>query len=108
MRRLTSLAGLVCLFSVASFAQDSQTAYCDFTDGGEVSMRYNPAVKDEPRNGRVWSPGITLFVQVPLTLGGSEITIGAYAVYLIPDRKNWTLIVNKNVTAGAVYNSSQD
>jgi len=65
-------------------------------------------VKEEPKNGRVWAPGITLFVQVPLTLGGSEITIGAYAVFLIPDRKNWTVIVNKNVTAGAAYNSSQD
>ena len=34
MRTLTSLAGLVCLFSAVGFAQDSQTAYCDFTDGG--------------------------------------------------------------------------
>ena len=108
MRTLTSLAGLVCLLSAASFAQDSQTAYCDFTDGGEVSMRYNPTVKDEPRNGRVWSPGITLFVQVPLTLGGREIPLGAYTVLMIPDKKNWTLIVSKNVTSGAQYNSAED
>jgi hypothetical protein len=108
MRTLTSLAGLIVLLAAISFAQDSQVTYCEFADGGEVSMRYNPMVKDDPRNGRIWSPGITLFVQVPLTLGGREIPLGAYAVHLLPDRKNWTLIVSKNVTAGAQYNSADD
>jgi Protein of unknown function (DUF2911) len=108
MRTLTSLAGLVCLFAAASLAQDSQTTYCEFTDGGEVSMRYNPVVKDQPRNGRVWSPGITLFVQVPLTLAGAQIPLGAYTVHMIPDKKNWTLIVSKNVTSGSQYNSADD
>jgi hypothetical protein len=108
MRTLTSLAGIICLFSAASFAQDSQTTYCDFTDGNEVSIRYNPTVKDDPRNGRVWSPGITLFVQVPLTLGGAQIPLGAYTVHMVPDKKNWTLIVSRNVTSGAQYNSADD
>src|SRR5260370_39580244 len=90
------------------FAQDPQTAYCDYTDGNQVSMQYLPKVKEEPKNGRLWSPGITLYVQVPLTLGGSEIPLGAYTVYLIPGGKSRTLIVNRNVTAGARYNSSQD
>ena len=108
MHTFTSLAGVVLLFSVLSFADDSQTTYCDFTDGSEVTMRYNATVKDDPRNGRVWSPGITLFVQVPLTLGGREIPLGAYTVHMIPDKKNWTLIVSRNVTAGAPYNSADD
>jgi hypothetical protein len=108
MHTFTSLAGVVLLFSVLGFAEDSQTTYCDFTDGGEVSMRYNTMVKDDPRNGRVWSPGITLFVQVPLTLGGREIPLGAYIVHMIPDKKSWTLIVSKNVNAGASYNSADD
>jgi Protein of unknown function (DUF2911) len=108
MRTLASLLGLICLSCAMSFAQDSQTAYCEFADSGEINMRYSPKVKEEPRNGRVWSPGITLFVQTPLTLAGKEIPLGAFAVYLIPDKKNWTLIVNKNVTAGAQYNSADD
>jgi len=108
MRTLTSLAGLIFLFSAVSLAQDSQTTYCDFADGNEVSIRYNTTIKDDPRNGRVWSPGITLFVQVPLTLGGREIPLGAYTVHIIPDRKNWTLIVSKNVTSGAQYNTADD
>jgi hypothetical protein len=108
MRLLTSLLAVVLFFAAGSFAEDPQTTYCTFEDGYEVSMQYNPNVKEEPRNGRVWSPGITLFVQVPMTLGGTGIPLGAFSVHLIPDRKNWTLIVNRNVTAGSAYDPSQD
>ncbi len=103
-----SLLGLICLFAVAGRAQDPQSAYCNFEDGSEITIQYSPTVKEEPRNGRVWSPGLTLYVQVPLTLGGAQIPLGAYTIYLIPDRKTWTLIVNRNVTAGSPYNSAQD
>jgi len=108
MRTLTLSIGLIILFAANVFAQDTQTTYCNFEDGNQVTAQYTPVVKEQPRNGRVWTPGITLFVQTPLLLGNSEIGLGAYTVFLIPDRKNWTLIVNKNVTAGAAYNSAQD
>ena len=49
-----------------------------------------------------------LVAKVPLTLGGREIPLGAYTVLMIPDKKNWTLIVSKNVTSGAQYNSAED
>jgi Protein of unknown function (DUF2911) len=94
--------------AAAAFAQDPQTAYCNFEDGNQVSMQYSAAVKDQPRNGKVWSPGITLYVQVPLTLSGTEIPLGAYSVHLIPGSKSWTLIVNRNVTPGAAYDSAHD
>ena len=108
MHRLTSLLILLASVTVTSLAQDPQTTYCNFEDGNQVSIQYNPTVKEQPRNGRVWSPGITLFVQTPLTLGGSQIGLGAYSIHLIPDRKSWTLIVNKGVTAGSAYDPSQD
>jgi hypothetical protein len=107
MRTLILLA--VCLLiSVSDLAQEPHSTYCDFEDGNQVSVQYSSAVKDQPRNGRVWGPGITLYVQTPLTLSGTTIGLGAYSIYLIPERKNWTLIVNKNVTAGAAYNSGDD
>lgn len=106
--RMFSLFLLLIAFAASGLAQDSETRSCDFADGNQVTMQYSPKVKEEPRNGRVWSPGITLFVQTPLVLGGSQIPLGAYTVYLIPDKKNWTLLVNKNVTVGASYNSAQD
>jgi len=94
--------------------QNSATAFCDFDDGQEVSIRYNSLIanaKDEPRNGKVWAPGgapMTLFTGVPLMLDSSTIPTGAYTVYVIPNKKEWTLIVNKNVTAGAAYDEKQD
>jgi hypothetical protein len=108
MRILASLLAVVFLLAGVGFAEDNQTTYCTFEDGNQVSVQYIPSVKDPPRNGRVWSPGITLFVQTPLALGGREIPLGAYSVHLIPDKKNWTIIVNKGVGAGASYNAAAD
>lgn len=108
MRTFTSLLVLTLAISARAFSQDTQTTYCDFADGNQVSIQYSPTVKEQPRNGRVWSPGITLYVQTPLTLGGAQIGLGAYSVHLIPDRKNWTLIVNKGVAAGSAYNAAED
>ena len=51
---------------------------------------------------------MTLFSEAQLTLGSSQIPIGAYTLYPIPARGNWTLVVNKNVTAGAAYDEKQD
>jgi hypothetical protein len=109
MRTYTALAaGLLSLFSVAAVAQDVKSVYCNFDDDNQVTIQYNPVVKDPPKNGRVWSPGVTLYVQTPLTVGGSTLALGAYSLHFIPDKKNWTLIVNKNVTSGAAYNSAED
>jgi hypothetical protein len=94
--------------SIPALAQDLQSSFCSFDDGGQVSVQYNPKVKEQPRNGRVWAPGITMFVQTPIALGNSQIGLGAYTIYLIPDKRNWTLIVNKNVKAGSAYNSADD
>ncbi|HXW89348.1 MAG TPA: DUF2911 domain-containing protein [Terriglobales bacterium] len=93
---------------------NSATAACDFADGQEISVRYKDTVanaKDEPHNGKVWLPGgspITLFTNVGLTLNHSNIPAGAYSVYVIPNRKEWTLIVNRNVTPDAAYDEKQD
>jgi hypothetical protein len=100
---------LVIAFSIAQVrAQDTRTAYCDYKSGNQVSMQYNPTVKEQPRNGRIWAPGITLFAQAPLKVGNSRVAIGAYTVYLIPDKKTWTLIVSRNIATGAAYDSAQD
>jgi len=108
MRTFILLLATCVVLTAGALAQDRQTAYCDFDDGNQVSVQYNPKVKEEPRNGHVWAPGITLYVQTPLELGSSTIPLGAYTIYLIPDKKNWTLIVNKNVAAGAAYDATQD
>ena len=49
-----------------------------------------------------------LFTQAALSVGTSEIPIGAYSMYIIPDKKDWILIVNKNVSAARDYYEYED
>ncbi len=114
MRLLTScLLGLLVWTSPVVAQQNSQTAtaVCTFDDGRQLTLQYNPGKGQEPRNGKLWEPGgaaMILFASAALTVGGSSIEGGAYSVYTIPDKKQWTLIVNKNVTPGSKYDASQD
>lgn len=92
---------------------DTATAYCNFDDGNQVSVQYNNTgkSKEEPHNGKVWEPGgapMTLYTQVPVVLNSVTIPVGAFRMYVMPNKKEWTLIVNKNVTAGSKYDESQD
>jgi len=121
MRVLVMCAVLVTQWMLMSPAvaqqpdQNSQTApvVCTFEDGKEISVQYSKAdsSKNEPRNGKVWEPGgtpMTLFTQTPVVLNNVEIPVGAFSMYVIPNRKDWTLVVNKNVTAGSKYDQTQD
>ncbi|MGH9528486.1 MAG: DUF2911 domain-containing protein [Terriglobales bacterium] len=114
MRLLTScLLAVVSLSSAIAAQQQPQTvtADCTFDDGKQMSLQYDPGKGVEPRNGRLWEPGgspMILFASAALVLGTSTIEPGAYTVYTIPDKKEWTLIVNKNVTPGSKYDASQD
>lgn len=91
---------------------NSATAFCDFADNQEISVRYSTAVsKDEPHNGKVWLPGgkpLTLFAGAPVSFNNVSIAVGAYSIYVIPNKKEWTLIVSKNITPGAAYDQTQD
>jgi hypothetical protein len=94
-------------------AKDS-TATCSFEDGKQLTVRYDndtTSSKNGPPEGRVWAPGGTpmfLFTQSPLSIGNSQIPVGAYSMYVIPRKENWTLILNKNVTGGGKYDEHQD
>ena len=116
MYRARLVVSILILVSTASvcFAQSapSSTASCNLDDGRQVYIRYNPVTTktDRAPNGKPWTPGgapMTLFTEAQLNFGGSTIPIGAYTVYPIPG-KEWTLVVNKNVTAGAAYDEKQD
>lgn len=86
---------------------------CSLDDGRELRLDYHPVPtnKEKIQNGKPWSPGgvpMTLFTSAELSLGSSTIPVGAFTVYPIPARGNWTLVVNKNVTPGAAYDEKQD
>ena len=91
----------------------TSTTTCNLDDGRQVYVRYVPVPSKQERisNGKPLTPGgvpMTLFTEAQLSLGSSLIPIGAYTLYPIPARGNWTLAVNKNVTAGSPYDEKQD
>jgi hypothetical protein len=49
-----------------------------------------------------------LFTSVALKLGNDEIPVGAYGMYVVPNKDHWTLVLNKNVTSNARYEQQED
>ena len=64
MRTHIALVGSMVLFSLTALAQDLKSAYCNFDDDNQITIQYNSTVKEPPRNGKIWSPGATLYVPV--------------------------------------------
>lgn len=97
---------------VSAQSANQSTTTCNLDDGRQVYIRYTAvSAKEKIQNGKPWAPGgtaMTLFTEAQLTLGTSMIPIGAYSVYPIPAKGNWSIAVNKNVTAGAAYDQNQD
>jgi len=109
------LFSLITTLSLAqpSAAPESATATCTFDDGKEVNVRYIPvaAAKEKLPNGKIWAPGGTpmmLFTQADLLIANATLPVGAYSLYAIPGKSEWTLVVNKDVTAGAKYDEKDD
>jgi hypothetical protein len=118
MRRFIISYCLIVLFlSAVSFSQDApqnSMASCTYADGSSLTVRYSDANPGKLRslpNGKVWSPGdvpMLLFTETPVKVSGVELAVGAYSMYVIPDKGKWTLIINKNITSGATYDEKQD
>jgi hypothetical protein len=61
--------------------------------------------------GKVWEPGkkaMALLTNTPLKIGDTELPIGGYTMYLVPEHDKWTLIVSKNTDISAKYDKSKD
>jgi DUF2911 family protein len=90
------------------------TATCSFEDENQVTVRYEPgaSVPKKPLpQGQLWPPSgspMYLFTQAELTIGNTTLPVGAYSMYVIPEKNKWTLIINKNVSAGAPYSQQND
>jgi hypothetical protein len=98
---------------LAAQSGNQSTTTCNLDDGRQVYIRYTPVSAKQERisNGKPWAPGgtpMTLFTETQLSLGSSMIPIGAYTIYPIPARGNWSIVVNRNVTAGSGYDEKQD
>jgi hypothetical protein len=108
---LLLLAGAA--YSAAEAPETTTSTACSFDDGKQISVQYQrPEGKTrEPGQGKIWMPGnapVALFSQAELTINNTTVPVGAYSVYIIPGRDKWTFILNKNVSAPAKYDKSQD
>jgi Protein of unknown function (DUF2911) len=89
------------------------TASCSFEDGKQVTVRYSNETstgRDLP-SGKMWTPGgqpMLLFTQAPLIANNTDIPMGAYSMYIMRDKDDWTLVVNKNVSTGNKYDKHLD
>ena len=119
MRAVLACAVLISgLFSSKLAAQqpasDSESTICAFEDGRQITARYTPvptAKAEGPPVGKVLSPGgsaMTFFTETDLVLGQTTIPTGAYTMYVLPAKKEWTLIVSKNTAVDAKYDDKQD
>lgn len=117
MYRVTTFVVLIGSMFNLGFAQSSAspaTAGCTFQDGKQISVRYDSVGSEHNqtlRAGKLWIPGgqpMWLFTQAQLSVSNSEIPIGAYSMYILPEKDTWTLIVNRNVKATSNYDEHED
>lgn len=106
---------LVSLGGVTAAQNDPKnipTASCSFQDGKQITVRYNNETsgRDLP-SGKLWTPKgqpMLLFTGTPLIAGNTDIPMGAYSMYIVREKDAWTLVVNKNVSAGNKYDKHLD
>ncbi|MFZ3262851.1 MAG: DUF2911 domain-containing protein [Terriglobales bacterium] len=120
MRRLATCFVIVSGLALSSVAQQppstdpSESVFCTFEDGQQLKVQYSklPEKRQEQfREGRIWEPGgspMVLFTETTLTLGNAVIPEGAYSLYILPQKQNWILVVNRNVAFGAKYDQTKD
>jgi hypothetical protein len=112
-----SLALFTVFLMPYAFAQanaNSETAACTFDDGTEISIRYTPVEYKkgyEIPNGKPWAPNdvqMLLFTPTDVVAGNTTIPTGAYSMYILRNKTDWTLIVSRNIKEGSPYDKSQD
>ena len=127
MRRMFAFTVLILALAMSSLAMaaDSksdateQVASCDMDNGNQVAIRYLPVTakgKSEEfggsiRYGTVWSPNgraMVLFASGPAAVENKDLGAGAYTLYLIPNKNDWTLVVSKETDTKAKYDESKD
>jgi Protein of unknown function (DUF2911) len=124
MNRIVSFA-ILSVFLILSLggtlrAQDdaSPSATCNFDEEKQLMVQYQrvPINLKKPVNlqvpfGKVWAPGgkaMTLFTNTPVQIGSKELPIGAYTLFVVPNSKQWTLIVSKSTDTSGAYDQVQD
>ena len=122
MRSLNSCFVLVTLLAATAVAHAQNqlsTVTCDFDSGQQLAAEYQPYAINLKKplfgpqipSGKVWAPGgkpITLFANTPVEIGGQQLKVGAYTVFVIPSPKLWTLVISRSTDTSGKYDESMD
>ena len=114
MRKFVSCAALLLVVTVLAFAQEDKSqrpsppaqAQCKLSDGKTITVDYSsPRAKGRKimgelvPYGKVWRTGAneatTFVTDTDLTASKLSIPAGSYTIFTVPNKDNWTLIVNK-------------
>jgi hypothetical protein len=107
------------IMSLYASAQDSVTANKILVEGNHVRLSFErPAAQDSVFGivvpfGKIWSAGGKSATQITFekdaNFGGLPVKAGNYTMLVIPDKKEWTIILNSSVTNGIFdYQSNRD
>jgi hypothetical protein len=124
MRRFVSTLVVIVFVSLtgAAVAQDATsgaTATCNFDGDKQLAAGYQhvainlnkPLLGHEIPSGKVWAPGgkpMTLFTNTPVVVGGKQLAVGAYTMFVIPAAKQWTLIISRDLDISGKYYETMD
>ena len=110
------------LLTTTAYAQGTSsnaTATCNFDTTKQLAVEYQRVAVNVKKKvldgeipfGKVWAPGgkpMTLFTNTPVSVGGKDIPVGAYTLFVIPEEKKWTLIVSKSTDTSGKYDEQDD
>ena len=93
------------LMSSAIWAQSPAATATGKAGGATITVTYNsPAVKGRKIFGglvpydKVWRAGAnqatTIATDNPVTIGGKDLAVGKYSLYITPGEKEWSFIIN--------------
>lgn len=113
-------ASLLC--AGAAFSQvksQSATATCNFDSTNQVAINYQRVPFDVKKKvlgneipyGKIWAPGgkpMTMFTNTALSIGGNDVPVGAYTLFVIPEKEAWTLVVSRSTDTSGKYDEQQD
>ena len=118
-----TLSVMVLAASVA-LAEDQKepaesVASCNLDNGNQIAIRYLPVKAKGPREGfgnsvrygTVWAPhnqAMVLFTSGSMLVENKELPAGAYTLFVIPEKDQWTLVISKETDTKAKYDQAKD
>jgi len=124
MQRIHSLiafCALVMVIASGAFAQEAPataSATCNYDEQKQLVVEYQPVTLSAKKSlssqvpfGKAWAPGgkpMTLFANTPVQVGPRILPVGAYTMFVVPNSKQWTLIVSKSTDMSGAYNEQDD